>query len=200
MRRVRPFISSLLLAGALTACAAAPTQEMADARAALRSAEEAGGREYAGEGVAAAKKTLAGAERQLELGSFGEARDSANTARDQALAARNMALAIAEARVAVERAERLKGLPPAAEEALRNARAAARAGDAPTAVAEANRAAQLARDGENQVFKELARARLDQCAYAHDANKELVRLATEALEQNQGAAALGFATRACSVR
>lgn len=200
MARLRTVLFAQLFAAALAACAVAPTQEMADARAALKSAEEAGGREYAGEGLVLAKKALAEAERQLELGGYSGARESANQAREAALVARNIAAAIAGAKAAMDRAAMLQALDPEAVTAFKSAQEAARGGDERRAMAEANLASEYARAGENRAYGVLALKRLDLCAADPRADKELIRQSREALERGQGAAAWDFVNRACLFR
>ncbi len=82
------FIPWILL---LAACASAPTQEMSDARQAVSAAHDAGAAEHASEKVQQAEALLNKAERELELGEFGDARDDATAARVEAIKAQDIA-------------------------------------------------------------------------------------------------------------
>ncbi len=196
--RLSKFALSLLLASALGACATAPTQEMSDARFALRAAEDAGARDYAGKTLAAAKTTIANAEQQLESGSYIQARNYAILARAEAMRARNIAIALAKAKQAVEESAQAHALPPGAEEALTSARAAAEQGQGELALAEAARATELARQGTNRAHLEKARQLLRDCTDAQRAaNAEPIKKAREAILANQGKLAEEYAQRAC---
>jgi len=182
----------------LAACAVAPTQEMADARAELKAAEEAGAKEYAGAPLASARRGMAEAEQQLALGNFSDARESAALAREDAARAKAVADAIGRARRALDRAEAVHAPSSAAEAALKSAQDAARGGDDRHAVAEAVRAEQLAALGENQAALEEARRLLQSCPAGNRArHAELLRKATEAIADGQGATALDYVARAC---
>lgn len=147
MKSYRVMLSYALLGFGLAGCAAAPTQEMADARALLRAAEEAGARELASSSLGNARKALSSAETQLEIGYFRDARTNAVHAQQEATRARNIALAIVEAKAAVARAANGKVLA-GAEEALRKAEEAALANDEQGVFAEAAKAVRLATEGE----------------------------------------------------
>ena len=182
----------------LAACAAAPTQEMADARAELKAAEEAGAKEYAGAPLAAARRGMADAEQQLALGNYSDARDSAALAREDAARAKAVADAIGGARRALERAKAAKVPSAAAEEALKSAQDAARGGDDRRAVAEAARAEQLAVLGKNQAELEEASRLLQSCpAEQRNRHAEMVQKAGEAIADGNGAKALEYAARTC---
>ena len=182
----------------LSACAVAPTQEMADARAELKAAEEAGAREYANQPLTSARRSMVEAEQQLALGNYGEARSSAAQARADAARAKAVTTAIARAQGAVERAKQVKGLWTDAEKLLKSAQDAARSGDDQRALDEAGRAEKLAMLGENQALLEQARLLLESCPEAKRASHaELLRKATEAIANGKGAAALDSAAKAC---
>jgi len=70
----------LLLGG----CAAAPVQEMSDARQAIMAAEQSGAEEHAPEQLNQARNLLARAEQNLKLRSFELAREEAVQARARA--------------------------------------------------------------------------------------------------------------------
>jgi len=76
----------------MTACAAAPVQEMSDARQALQAAREVGAERMAGTLYHEALQLMTNAERELDAGDFYRARDLALTARQKAMDARQIAL------------------------------------------------------------------------------------------------------------
>jgi len=84
-------IPLLLIALALTACTAAPVQEMSDARQAIYSAEAAGAVRRSPEALLAAQRLLWEAQERLEAGAYVEARRYAQEARDEAIKAREEA-------------------------------------------------------------------------------------------------------------
>ncbi len=75
----------------LAACANAPTQEMSDARQAVSAAHDAGAAVHASDNVQQAEALLDKAERELESGDFGDARDDATAARVEAIKAQDIA-------------------------------------------------------------------------------------------------------------
>lgn len=112
----------------LVACAAAPTQEMSDARQSVQAAREAGADSYAAHNLDNARDYLEQAERELELRYFSRARHDAIVARSEALKARNVALALRAAEAALEEtSERHPGLEEA-RALFEDAREAARQG------------------------------------------------------------------------
>lgn len=83
-------IARWLLAAAvvmLAACAAAPVQEMSDARQAVMAAEQAGAEEHAPERLNEARNHLARAQQSLEVRDYDEAREYATRARESAVRA-----------------------------------------------------------------------------------------------------------------
>lgn len=89
---IRKLIILSLLIGA-AACAAAPVQEMSDARQAINSAEEAGAARYSPQQLDEARQLLDRAQLKLKIGAYGEARRLALDARDEAIRAREKASA-----------------------------------------------------------------------------------------------------------
>lgn len=77
-----------------TGCAKIPTQEMSDARQAIKAAHEAKAELYVPEKLSEAEKKLLDAENNLESGLIDDARQNAIFAKDSALQARNIASAI----------------------------------------------------------------------------------------------------------
>lgn len=83
------FIVAILL---LNACAAAPVQEMSDARQAIRSAEAVGAARRSPGALSTAQRLLQEAQAQLEAGAYDDARRHALDAREQAIRAREQAV------------------------------------------------------------------------------------------------------------
>lgn len=73
-----------MLGGALAACAAAPVQEMSNARQAIKAARDAGADRVAPQQLSEAQALLEKAETSLQNRSFREARRSAVAARGRA--------------------------------------------------------------------------------------------------------------------
>lgn len=180
----------------LTACAIAPTQDMADARVALRTAEQSGGREYSGMLLGRAKRALAEAEAQLESGLYSDAQASARKALGAALAARSIAEEISAANRELIAGQQLSVPLTAAESALREALAAGSAGQEDAAVRSAQRAAELARSQIDRYYLERARMLRMTCEPASD-RAELARADAE-LSRRRGAAALEILQRICT--
>ncbi|MCC6135635.1 MAG: DUF4398 domain-containing protein [Candidatus Contendobacter sp.] len=82
----------------LNACAAAPVQEMSDARQAIRSAEAVGAERQSSDALSAAQRLLQQAQAQLEAGAYDDARRHALDAREQAIRAREQAVQNARTR------------------------------------------------------------------------------------------------------
>jgi len=76
------------------ACVRVPTQEMSDARQAVKAARDSNAELYVPEKLSTAEQHLISAENSLELGFIEEARDNAIFAKNSALQARNIAVAI----------------------------------------------------------------------------------------------------------
>lgn len=85
----------------LTACAAAPVQEMSDARQAIDSAEAVGAAQRSPKTLTAAQRLLQEAQAQLEAGAYDDARRRALDARKEAIRAREEAVKNAPLRPAV---------------------------------------------------------------------------------------------------
>lgn len=97
--RITVLVLSLLVL--LAACAAAPTQEMSDARQSVQAAHDAGADKFASQNLSNAEEYLKKAERELELRFFSRARHDAIVAKSEALKAQNVALVIKEAQAAI---------------------------------------------------------------------------------------------------
>lgn len=186
----------------LGGCATAPTQEMADARAAVRVATDVGAPRYAPQSLERAQRELARAKLALEAGRFDAAKNDAEIARQEAVKAARITLAVTEAQDALAQAATVKGLWTAAETALIEAQAAAKRNDETGAVEAAKRAVELAHEGENQSNLAFARRLLELCAPGGEPTADyaqLVGAANEALTNNRGTLAAAYASRACAL-
>lgn len=127
--RLLPSVIVILVTGLLTGCASAPTQEMSDARQAVRAAQDAGAESLAIGTLSSAEMRLEKAENALKRRTFTRARKNAVMAKEEALKAKNIALAISDAKLAIEHAI-THGVPTIeAEKLLAQAEEAARQGD-----------------------------------------------------------------------
>lgn len=91
-RRVIRVAVLVALAGVLFACAAAPVQEMSDARQSIEAARDAGADKWATEQLREAEGRLAAARLKLEVGDYEQARTLARSARELAVEARKVAV------------------------------------------------------------------------------------------------------------
>jgi hypothetical protein len=85
-------LSAVLLLSLLVACAAAPVQEMSDARQAVEAAADAGAGEFAAGLLDSARSLLESAESKLQQHLFTGARRDAEAAREDALEALRITL------------------------------------------------------------------------------------------------------------
>lgn len=186
----------VFLVAVLSACASAPTQDMADARIALRTAEQAGSRERANLLLTRAKRSLAEAEALLESGLYSDARTSAQSAVRTALAARNVSeqIALAEQELAGAAQQNLE--LPAARAAVADAIAAAAAGKDEAAVRAARRAVDSARAEVNLAHLARARALRQSCRDLASSESDLARADAE-IARRRGAEALEILQRVC---
>jgi len=90
---------AILLVGFLASCASIPTQEMSDARQALKAAHKVHADYYVPENIEQAQETLTQAEKALSQGQFSTARRNALLAKQQAVKAYEMAVAVDQAKV-----------------------------------------------------------------------------------------------------
>jgi hypothetical protein len=127
----------------LASCATAPTQEMSDARQAVRAAQEAGASSHAPTRLEKARELLNRAESDLKTAdkeTFKQARENALAAKKEALNARQLAIAISEAKSAVAEAVAGGVLSAETQKLLQQSVAAAASGDDETAIDLARRA------------------------------------------------------------
>ncbi len=87
IRDILKLLLAVSILSGLAACAAAPVQEMSDARQAVAAAAEAGAAEYAAAALGSARSLLDSAESKLEQHLFTGARRDAEAARAEALQA-----------------------------------------------------------------------------------------------------------------
>ena len=89
---MKRFAYIVFLVSVLFGCAAAPVQEMSDARQTIAAARDAGAERLASDRLTAAEQQLARAKQLLDQGDYDKARKSARQARELALEARRTAL------------------------------------------------------------------------------------------------------------
>lgn len=144
----KPQRSSLyiIILSLVIGCAAAPLQELSDARQALRAAHEAHAEQHAPRQLQLAEQRLSTAEKALSDGEsrFDKTRDDAIAAKEEAIKARMIAVAIAAARNALHDASMLHVSAREAEETLQRALVAAESGAVKDAVRYARQAERLA--------------------------------------------------------
>ena len=87
---------ALISLSLMIGCAAAPVQEMSDARQAIQAAQAAGAERFAANEYEEAKRLLDLAERQLDQHRYKRARRTALSAREQAILSREIAQESAE--------------------------------------------------------------------------------------------------------
>lgn len=194
------FARSLILTGALliAACAIAPTQDMADARIALRTAEQAGAREYANMLLARSRRSLADAEAQLESGLYGGAQTNARKAASAALAAGRIAEEIAIAKRELAAAQQLNIQLPTAASAISEALAASAVGQEDAAIGAAKRASDIARSQIDIFYLQRARALRSDCQT--EPNDDQLARADLELGRGRGAEAFEILQHICSAR
>ena len=134
----------MLVLGVLAGCAAAPTQEMSDARQAVRAARDAGADKHVPEILQNAESKLDSAGAELHKREFRQARKDALAAKTSAINAQELAHAIGSAAAAADRARQRGVLSAESEQLLARARQVASEGDVQTAVRLANEAKSLA--------------------------------------------------------
>lgn len=142
-RRTLAMTALLIL---LTACAAAPLQEMSDARQALSAARDVDAQRHAPTQLQRAQARLATAERTLmdEEIDFDKTRADAVAAKEEAIKARMIAIAISAARNALHDARALHVNADRAQETLQRALTAAEEGEVNSALKYARLAERLA--------------------------------------------------------
>ena len=129
----------------MAGCASVPSQEMSDARRAIRAAEKAAAGEHAPNALARARDALDDARKALARSDYPAAEAAARTARSEAIDARALATEMQLTALSIAEARR-DGRPIAgAESFVDRARRAADAGDAERALEYLHRARQLAR-------------------------------------------------------
>ena len=192
MRATRSWLIAPLVL-LLASCASAPTQEMADARSAIRAAEQVGATPYATAQMNEAQAALSGAEVNLALGDYTKAKDWALLARDKASEALLIAQAIQEAEQAASAAHSMGYLPLHVEILLDEARTLV-IDDPDQAILDAQQATKLAEKAVNYAELERAKGELKACESRHI--QELSQ-AKSYIEAHNGHAALRVLNAVC---
>lgn len=135
-------------------CANVPTQEMSDARQALKAARDVHAEQYALFVLQDAEQALVLAEENLQAGSFNQARDEAITAKERALRAYDMAVAIENAQTIWQTISTLFYAENDIDELLKQAHHAAQQGNVEDTVQFANKAYEQGEKLLNQIYLE----------------------------------------------
>ena len=134
-----------VVVAAAAGCASVPSQEMSDARRAIRAAEKAAAGEHAPNALARARDALDDARKALARSDYPAAEAAARTARSEAIDARALATEMQLTALSIAEARRAGRPVAGAESFVDRARRAANAGDAERALEYLHRARQLAR-------------------------------------------------------
>jgi len=145
------------LSALLTACAGSPpTQEMSDARQAVKQAQDSGAGSVAPKLLQSAEKQLKMAEGSIADKSYKRARMAAETAKNEATLARKAAMAFKNAEMAMKNAAAVKNNWRDTRKILDKAKKAAAKGEGAKAVKLANQAQVQAENAVNQYYLENA--------------------------------------------
>lgn len=153
MKLVRQVLLSYLI-GMVLGCANVPTQEMSDARQALKAAKNVHAEQYASLVLQDAEQTLIQAEENLQTGLFNQARSDAVAAKEKALRAYDMAVAIENAQTIWQTISALFYDENNINELLKKAHNAAQQGDTENTIQFANKAYTQGEKLLNQIYLE----------------------------------------------
>ncbi len=145
-------LSSLVVT--VLGCANVPTQEMSDARQALKAAKNVRAEQYALFVLQEAEQALTQAEENLQAGLFNQAREEAILAKEGALRAYDMAIAIENAQIIWQTISTLFYSENDIDELLKKAHTAAQRGDVENTVQFANKAYEQGEKLLNQIYLE----------------------------------------------
>lgn len=177
----------------LTGCATLPTQEMSDARQAIKAAHGAKAEVYIPSGVLHAEKDLAQAERYLAQGLFQQARQHALSAKQYAVNAYEASMTLEHAKIIWQTIANLDS-QAARHPALAQAESAALHGDIGNILNLADIALQQGQETLNQVY--LAQAKIlmekfkQQRRTLYPGETTILEAAQQAYEKNQGSQAV----------
>jgi len=144
------------LVAAVLGCANVPTQEMSDARQALKAAKNVRAEQYAFFVLQQSEQALTQAEENLQAGLFHQAREEAVLAKEEALRAYEMAIAIENAQIIWQTISTLFYSENDIDELLKKARTAAQQGDVENTVQFANKAYEQGEKLLDQIYLERA--------------------------------------------
>lgn len=171
--------------GILAGCAAAPTQEMSDARQAVQAAREAGAKQHTPLVMENAEHELSQAEQELRGRNYKSARNDALSAKQRAIKARNMAQAISQAKEAMAEADKLGALSQPTRDRLAQAESAAAAENEEIAVHNAQQAMRQAQEDVQRFNEEQQRAAQENQAWL-DKAEPLLEEARQATARMSG--------------
>lgn len=186
MKHIFLFINVFVL---LTGCATLPTQEMSDARQAIKAAHSAKAEVYLPSGVLHAEKDLAQAEQDLAQGLFKQAQQHALSAKQRAVNAYEASMTLEHAKIVWQTVANLDQ-QAARHPALAQAESAALHGDVDNVLNLANAALQQGQETLNQVY--LAQAQIlmakfkQQRRTLYPGETTILEAAQQAYEKNEG--------------
>lgn len=173
----------------LMGCATLPTQEMSDARQAIKAAHSAKAEVYIPSGVLRAEKDLAQAEKDLAQGLFQQAQQHALSAKQRAVNAYEASMTLEHAKIIWQTIANLD--PQAARHpALAQAESAALHGDVDNVLNLVNNALQQGQETLNQVY--LAQAKIlmekfkQQRRTLYPGETTILEAAQQAYDKNDG--------------
>jgi hypothetical protein len=162
MRRVYQSLSlNVLIITVIVGCGGVPTQEMSDARQAIKAARDVEAEHYVPSFWAKVKKDLKQAEQHLEIGQFKLARSVAILAKKQAVQAYNMATAFHHAQKVWQAITIMNYPAPKVSALLEKAQLAAAQGNVEKTIAFAKAAYNHGESALNQALLDRAKIMID---------------------------------------
>jgi hypothetical protein len=188
MKPINLLINLLVLQTILTSCASLPTQEMSDARQAIKAAHGAKAELYVPGGLLHAEQDLSQAEQDLAQGQFQQARHHALLAKKRAVTAYEASMTLEHAKIIWQTITDLD--QHATNQTLVQAEAVALQGDVDNLLQLATVALQQGYQTLNQVYLAQARGLIDKWKTLHrtiyPGEAVILELAQQACEKNEG--------------
>lgn len=191
-------LGAILAISFIASCASPPTQEMSDARQAVKAARQAGAEKFARKSLQSAQNELEQAEEQLQSKKYRKAKKHAVMSKDKAVIARKVASTFQSAAAAMEKAGKLPNSWRDTKKIFGKAKKAARAGDSAKAMKLAHAARQQAENAINQFYLENAIfiiREVEARGSLTSAQKSGLETAKEAFHQKQGEKAYKIARK-----
>jgi hypothetical protein len=189
MKHLSSLTNLLVLQTVLIGCASLPTQEMSDARQAIKAAHGVKAEVYVPGGLLHAEQDLSQAEKDLAQGQFKQARRHALLAKQRAVIAYEASMALEHAKVIWQTIANLDQ-NMSHNAALRQAETASLQGDAENILNLSTVALQQGQEALNQVYLARARVLIDTLKTLHrtlyPGETVILELAQQAYEKNDG--------------